>query len=227
MVLVFGSFRQMACAGLAATMVAAAAAPASGQYYYQPPPSYYRNDAVGGAVVGGGLGAFTGAVIGGRKQRGEGALIGAGVGALAGGLLGRSTDVADQRQAAAGVAVASQANAQVAAAAITNYDLVDMTRAGLSEDLIISTIRSRGGRFDMSPSALIALKQNGVSDRVVIFAQSMGGTSVLPAAPAPLISPAPAVFVNPPPVMYVRPAPVVHFYGGWGYHGHHHHHWRH
>ncbi len=148
--------RKTLTAALASLMLPALAAPASAQqYYYQPPPSYYQNDTVQGTVVGGGLGAVTGAVIGGRKQRGEGALIGAGVGALAGGLLGRSTDIADQRQAAAGSAVAAQANAQVAALQVTNYDLVEMTRAGLSEDLLISTVRSRGGRFAPSPAGLI------------------------------------------------------------------------
>ena len=209
---------------LAGLCVELATAPAGAQqYYYQPSPDYYRNDTVQGTVVGGGLGAITGAVIGGRKQRGEGALIGAGVGALAGGLLGRSADVADQRQAAAGAAVTAQANAQVAALAVTNYDLVEMTRAGLSEDLIISTMQSRGGRFDMSPAGLISLKQNGVSDRVVIAAQSSGAPRYAPPAPA----------VSQPPVMYVQPAPVIRFYGGhgWGrhhhyhgYHGHHRHH---
>jgi hypothetical protein len=202
--------------------------PATGQYYYAPPPSYYQNDTVGGTVVGGGLGALTGAVIGGKKNRGEGALIGAGVGALTGGLLGKAQDNADSRHAAVGSSVAAHANAQVAAQAVTNYDLVDMTRAGLSEDVIISTVRSRGGRFDLSPSALIALKQNGVSDRVVIAAQSMSPTGYSAPAPAVVMSPSPAVVVSPPPAVYVRPAPVFHFYGGYGWgHGHHHHHHRH
>ena len=194
-----------------------AASPAAAQYYYQPPPSYYRNDTVGGAVVGGGLGAVTGALIGGRSQRGEGALIGAGVGALAGGLVGNATDRADQRQVATGVAVASQANAQAAAQAVTNFDLVEMTRAGVSDDLIISTVRSRGSRLDLSPSGLISLKQSGVSDRVVVAVQSPATTATYPQA-------APAV-IAPPPVVYVEPAPVIRVYSGpgWGYHHHHYH----
>ena len=190
---------------------------AAQQYYYQPPPSYYRNDTVGGAVVGGGLGAVTGALIGGRSQRGEGALIGAGVGALAGGLVGNAADRADQRQVATGVAMTSQANAQVAAQAVTNFDLVEMTRAGVSEDLIISTVRSRGARLDLSPSGLISLKQSGVSDRVVMAVQSPSATTSY-AQSAPTI-------IGPPPVVYVEPAPVVRIYGGpgWGYHHHHYH----
>lgn len=187
---------------------------AAQQYYYQPPPSYYQNDTAAGAVVGGGLGAVTGALVGGKDHRGGGALIGAGVGALTGGLIGSSVDKADQRAAVTGTAVAAQANAQVAAQAVTNFDLVEMTRAGVGEDVIISTIRSRGGRFDLSPNGLIALKQSGVSDRVVMAAQS--------SAPGPF---APAV-IGPPPAVFVQPAPVVRFYSGpsWGYHHHYYHH---
>ena len=48
---------------------------ADAQYYYQAPRSAYQNDTVGGAVVGGGLGAVTGAIFGGRKRGGENALI--------------------------------------------------------------------------------------------------------------------------------------------------------
>lgn len=213
----YRSSRPLYCVLSSFALLTAATPVAAQQYYYQPPPSYYRNDTVGGAVVGGGLGAVTGALIGGRKQRGEGALIGAGVGALAGGLVGNATDRADQRQVATGVAVASQANAQVAAQAVTNYDLVEMTRAGVSDDLIISTARTRGGRLDLSPSGLISLKQNGVSDRVVMAVQSSSGAPVYPQA-APVV-------IGPPPVMYVAPAPVVRIYSGpgWGYHHHHYH----
>jgi hypothetical protein len=213
-----------------------AAAPAEAQYYYQPAPSYYRNDTATGAVAGGGIGAVTGALIGGKKNGEGGALIGAGVGALTGGLIGKSVDNSDQRQAAYGIAATSQANAQVAAAAVTNFDLVQMTRAGVSEDLIISTVRSRGGRLDLSPGGLISLKQQGVSDRVVLAAQSMTNGGY--AGPAPAVAPSPVVaapiiarpsvvYVEPAPVYYYRPAPAIHFDFGYGGHGHHYHHGHH
>jgi hypothetical protein len=199
------------------------------QYYYSPPPSYYQNDTAVGAVAGGGVGAITGALIGGKKNGEGGALIGAGVGALTGGLIGKSVDNADQRQFAAGVAATQQANAQVAAMAVTNYDLVEMTRAGVSEDLIISTIRTRGGRFDLSPPQLIALKQQGVSDRVVMAAQSASANG---GYAGPAYAAAPPIVVAPPPVYYVRPAPAVRVYYGpaWGpprhyYHHGYSHHW--
>jgi hypothetical protein len=208
---------------------AALASPAAAQqYYYQPSPGYYQNDTAVGAVTGGGLGAITGAIVGGKKNREGGALIGAGVGALTGGLIGKSVDNADEQRTAIGVAATQRANAQAAATAVTNFDLVEMTRAGVSDELIISTIRSRGGRFDLSPNQLIALKQNGVSGRVVMAAQTMSSGGY--ATPTPVVSGAPVyvepapVFVTPAPVVYVRPVPPpvsVYFGGHWGGHYHH------
>lgn len=202
---------------VAATLVAPAAAQ---QYYYQPPPSYYHNDTREGTFTGAGLGAITGALVGGKKNWEGGALIGAGIGALTGRAIGKSRDVADNQQVAIGSSVAAQANAQVAATAVTNYDLVQMTHAGLSDDLIISTIRSRGGRFDLSPGGLISLKQQGVSDQVVLAAQQTAGADL----PTP-INPPPAVHVTTPPPVVVRPARVIHYYHGPRYHYRHHHHW--
>ncbi|MEM6329755.1 MAG: YMGG-like glycine zipper-containing protein [Planctomycetota bacterium] len=175
------------CAVLVAGL--AAAAPAGGQqYYYQPAPDYYRNDTAEGTLVGGGLGAVTGAIIGGRGNRGEGALIGAGIGAITGRLLGKNKDQADRQRAALGAAATAQANAQAAQLAITNLSVIEMTRAGLSDDVIIGAIRQRGGRFDLSPTGLITMKQNGVSDRVVAAAQSLSAPDGLP--PATAVTPA-------------------------------------
>ncbi|MEX2308139.1 MAG: glycine zipper domain-containing protein [Pirellulales bacterium] len=177
-------------------------------YYYQPASDYYHNDTASGTFMGGALGAVTGAIIGGRKDRGEGALIGAGIGAVTGNLMGRSKDRADQQQAAAGAAVVGNMNQQAAATAITNYDLLEMTRAGVSEDVIISTMRARGVRLDLSPQSLISLKQSGVSDRVVLAAQDMnrGGPYMAGPPPVALVEPVPTrVIVAPAPWPYYGP----------------------
>jgi hypothetical protein len=92
-------------------------------YYYQPSPGYYQNDTAAGTVTGGALGAVTGAIIGGKDNRGEGALVGLGVGALTGNLLGRSKDRADEVRAVYGATAVGQLNQQAAAQAVTNYDL--------------------------------------------------------------------------------------------------------
>ncbi len=207
-------------AGLTAAILLAQFDCAVGQpYYYQPSPDYYHNDTASGTVLGGAFGAVTGAIVGGRKDRGEGALIGAGVGAITGNLLGRSKDRTDEHRAAAGAAAVGQLNQQATATAVTNYDLLEMTRAGVSEDVIISTMRARGVRLDLSPNALISLKQSGVSDRVVLAAQNIN------ASPAAYIGGPPPVVVTEavPTRVIVRPAWRP-YYGHW--HDYHHHHHR-
>ncbi len=192
---------------LAMTMLLSAVQSASAQYQYVPSRDYYHNDTAGGTVVGGALGAITGAIVGGKSKRAEGALIGAGVGAITGNVLGRNKDRADEARAAAGAASVARANQAVAAQAVTNYDLIRMTQAGVNEDVIISALQSRGARLDLSPEGLIALKENGVSDRVLINAQNLARNYA--SAPAPTI-----VTEAVPSTVIVTPRPVYH-YGYW------------
>lgn len=216
------SFRRVAltlASGIAVVGSSFLAGSAEAQYYYRPET---RNDTAEGTVVGGGLGAITGAIIGNQSGKsGEGALIGLATGAIAGRLLGKSKDQQDAYNNSLGYQQAAQANAQVAAAAITNYDLIRMTQAGVGDDLIISTVRSRGSRLDLSPEGLIALKQAGVSDRVVLSIQGANAY----AAQAPVVSrPArPVVVVEPsyhPPVIYhsYRPRPYYRHHRGARFH---------
>jgi hypothetical protein len=109
-------------------------------------------------------------------------------------------------------------NQQAAAAAVTNYDLVGMARAGVSDDLIISTMQSRGARLDLSPQGIISLKQSGVSDRVLLSAQNMAAGAGYVARPT--------YVAGPPPTVYVTPVPPPYWYGPRPYwHAHYHHHW--
>ncbi len=191
------------------------------QYRYAPSYDYYRSDTVEGTVVGGAFGALTGAIIGGKKDRGEGALIGAGVGALTGNLLGRSKDRADEHRAAVGSAKVAAANRQAAARAVTDYDLLRLTQAGVGDDLIISTMRSRGTRLDLSPDSLIALRDGGVSDRVLIAAQQIGRqpppapTRTIVTDPPPstiIVAPRPPYHCPPCHYHYYRPRARVHYH---------------
>lgn len=50
---------------------------------------------------------------------------------------------------------------------ITNKEIISMTSAGLSKDIIINKIRSSKSNFDISTDALIELKKAGVADEVV------------------------------------------------------------
>ncbi len=192
---------------------------AQSQYRYLPAPDYYRNDTAEGTVVGGAFGAITGAILGGKKNRGEGALIGAGVGALAGNLLGRGKDQQDERRAANGALIAAQANRQAAAQAVTNFDLIRLTQAGVGENVIISPLRARGTRLDLSPTGLISLKKSGVSDGVLIAAQQLNrGPGAIPLRATTTILTEPS-----PPAVIVTPHPYWMYHHRPHHYGHHHH----
>ncbi|MFN0055086.1 MAG: hypothetical protein ACKV0T_23175 [Planctomycetales bacterium] len=50
---------------------------------------------------------------------------------------------------------------------MTNQDVVDMVRAGCFDRIILATINYRGGNFDTSPQAVIALHTSDVSDEII------------------------------------------------------------
>jgi hypothetical protein len=68
-----------------------------------------------------------------------------------------------------------------ASSGLTNTDVVKMVAAGLSEQIVIAAIRDANKRnFDMSPDALIALKQAGVTEPII--ATMLGGQAGAPSA---------------------------------------------
>ncbi len=123
------------------------------------------------SLAGSALGTTAGAIIGHQSGHGPaGAAIGAVTGGVAGALIGNAQDERD-----AAITRAEYAESQFdSRPGMTNNDLIRMRQGDLSDDAIISAVRSRGGRFDLSPDALIALKQSGVSDRVIREIQSVG-----------------------------------------------------
>ena len=50
---------------------------------------------------------------------------------------------------------------------LTNDDVVKMVKAGLGPQIILATIKSQPGAFDVSPAALVALKNAGVNDEII------------------------------------------------------------
>lgn len=173
-------------------------------------------DPVGGnALVGSGLGAATGAVIGHQSgNTGAGALLGATAGAIGGALVGEAKQARYERDAA--LAYADAQSYQAAANAVTNSDVIYMTQNGLSEDVIINAIHTRGGQFDTSPTALTTLHTSGVSNNVIATMQNAG-------APPPVYTPAPipprrpsvvVVEQAPPPVVFgIGPSRCYHHCG--------------
>ena len=57
-------------------------------------------------------------------------------------------------------------------AVLTNDDVVKMVRAQLAANIIAGTIDASQAKFDLSPAGLIALKEAGVSDDLIVLMQS-------------------------------------------------------
>jgi hypothetical protein len=75
---------------------------------------------------------------------------------------------------------------------LNNESVIKLVKAGLSDDLIVSTIGSSPGTYDISADGMIALKSAGASDRVVSAIVSKSTAAAQPApAPIPALSPMP------------------------------------
>lgn len=84
---------------------------------------------------------------------------------------------------------------------MNNDAVIKMTKAGLSDDIVISTINASPGQYITSPDALIALKQSGVSDKVIAAIVNKVASAAAPAADA-----APAASVQEPARSETAPA---------------------
>ncbi len=63
---------------------------------------------------------------------------------------------------------------------LINEDVIKMTKAGLPESTIVLTIQKSSNKFDTSPDALIALKEAGVTQKVLDAILQMSSTTVPP-----------------------------------------------
>ncbi len=121
-----------------------------------------KRGAVGGALVG----SIAGGVIGHQSGHGVGgALIGAGVGALGGGLVGDGID-AKERKAAAATATTGEK--------LGMSDVIALSKAGLSDPVIIDKIRATGSVYRLSVEEIELLRNEGVSSAVVNYMLDTG-----------------------------------------------------
>src|SRR5262245_19688248 len=69
---------------------------------------------------------------------------------------------------------------------MTNETVIKMVKAGLSEDIVLGSIKNQPPGFSVEPDDLIALKKAGVSDKVVaaMLERAMAAPAARPAAPA-------------------------------------------
>ena len=66
------------------------------------------------------------------------------------------------------VSVQAQPQTSGAATPLTNAAVVKLVRAGFSDKTVISLIRARPSRFDLTPDRLIELKKSGVSEKIIL-----------------------------------------------------------
>ncbi|MGR3973821.1 MAG: glycine zipper domain-containing protein [Candidatus Rhabdochlamydia sp.] len=115
-----------------------------------------------GALAGASIGAIGGALISGSAG---GALIGAGIGSASGALIGHGLDEADQK------ALLSQSPSTLDKIQrkdqLSINDIKEMTKARLSDEVIIAQIEATQTVFILSSADLLSLNQAGVSQKVI------------------------------------------------------------
>jgi hypothetical protein len=77
--------------------------------------------------------------------------------------------------------------------AISIRDIIELSRAGLSDEVLLALIETDKTVFTLSNEQLVLLKQSGVSDRVVIAMVEQGRKPAKPATPPPAATAPPAV----------------------------------
>lgn len=127
-----------------------------------------KTRAVEGAAIGGVLGALGGGIVGHQSHhRGEGAAIGAAAGAVTGAIIGSQIEKPGQTEQVTQTAPAYNPNQ------MSIQQIVDLTKQGVNEAVIIDKIRLTNSRFNLSASDIEYLKQQGVSQNVINVMQGM------------------------------------------------------
>jgi uncharacterized protein YcfJ len=160
-----------------------------------------------GAGVGGAIGAGTGALIGkaANGKAGQGALIGGLAGATIGGLIGNEKDQQEKRAMEARVQQA-EAQAHAEATQMGIADVIQWTKDGRSDDVIINQIRTTGSTYQLSSEDVRLLSANGVSDRVIMEMQNRR-PEMYPRRRLVPVQPVPVIYGPPPPVILAPPPP--------------------
>jgi hypothetical protein len=166
-------------------------------------PYYTDRGALFGGLTGAGVGALVGDAAG---NTGAGAVIGSAVGALAGAAVGNNID-ADLARSKAEIEARMGRQMQ---GAVTPQDVIAMTQAGLSDDVIVTHIRANGMAQPLAVNDLIGLRNMGVRDAVI---NAMQQTPPRAATQAVAGVPGVPVYAYPPPGRQVI---VEQYYQPWG-----------
>lgn len=177
-----------------------------------------------GALIGGAIGAAAGGLLGstsrynGGANTAAGVLIGGAIGAITGGAIGHSLDQEQEARLRAQAPQTYQIVTQGQPLGIA--DVIAMSRAGVSDDVIINQIRNTHTLYRMVAEDIIALHNAGVSQSVInymINTPNTAGTTAAQAETAVVAQPPP-----PPPMetVMVAPGPGYIWVGGeWAWQG--------
>jgi hypothetical protein len=167
-------------------VIAVAGMSIAGCYSPQGRPDYTAS----GALAGGATGAIIGSM---GRHPGPGSLVGGAVGAAIGGLIGHGMDQTQEAQLRAQAPQTLQRVEQGQPLAVN--DVEALAHAGIGDDLIISQIRNSRTVYHLTTADIIALKNAGVSERVIDYmintptqlesAQVAGVVGPTPPAPMP------------------------------------------
>ncbi|MCL5096692.1 MAG: YXWGXW repeat-containing protein [Candidatus Omnitrophica bacterium] len=145
-------------------------------------PSGYTDYTGSGALVGGVSGATIGALAA-RENPGAGALIGGLAGLVAGGLIGHSMN--QQAEAEREVIPPPVYTPAPQRPPPTIADIEAMSKAGVSDDVIISDINSTHAVYNLDANTIIALKNAGVSEKVINYMINTSSNLTVSQAPPP------------------------------------------
>ena len=123
-----------------------------------------QSNAGTGALAGAAVGSVGGALVTGSAG---GALVGGAIGAAGGALIGAALDESDRRSLDR--ESPSTTRKIDRGEKLSPDDVKKMTKAGLSDDVIISQIEATQTVFYLSSADIIDLKKAGVSQRVINF----------------------------------------------------------
>ncbi len=70
---------------------------------------------------------------------------------------------------------------------LTNASIIELHQAGLSEDVILSKLSTTAAKLDVSSMALIALKKQGVSDRLIAAIVDKASGKTVNVSPSPAV----------------------------------------
>lgn len=133
--------------------------------------SYGDRGTVFGGLTGAGVGALVGDAAG---NAGAGAAIGTAIGAITGSAIG---DNIDQDIARSKAEIEARMGRQMQGA-VTPQDVIAMTQAGLSDDVIATHVRANGMAQPLAANDLIQLRNYGVRDGIINVMQQTPPRSV-------------------------------------------------